>query len=137
MLPLPSKSIKSAMHILFVTIIIDLFAKEKYSEYSYVTCNFTIINKGEADFESTLNNLVLHFGANAGYTEARAYNSNKKDKFKKDYFYITLKPDTEYNFNIAYVVKDDVLDEFKSDMLIFISFVEPTPGATYPVIEKQ
>lgn len=107
------------------------------NEYSYVTCNFTIINKGEADFESTLNNLVLHFGANAGYTEARAYNSNKKDKFEKDYFNITLKPDTEYNFNIAYVVKDDVLDEFKSDMLIFISFVEPAPGATYPVIEKQ
>lgn len=107
------------------------------NEYSYVTCNITIMNKGESDFETTLNNLWLYFGTNAGYTEVRSYNSKKEDAFEKDYYYITLKPDVKYNFNIAYVVEDDVVDEYKTDMLIFISFVEPNSNATYPVIEKK
>ncbi|MBQ2970992.1 MAG: hypothetical protein IJE16_00405 [Ruminococcus sp.] len=107
------------------------------NEYSYVTCNITILNKGEVDFETTLNNLWLFFGTNGGYTEARTYNSKKEDTFAKDYYYCTLKPDTEYNFNIAYVVEDDVIAEFKSDMLVFISFIEPTWDTSYPVIEKQ
>lgn len=106
------------------------------NEYSYVICNITILNKGEVDFETTLNNLWLYFETNAGYTEARAYNSNKKDVLTKDYYYCTFKPDTEYNFNMVYVVEDDVIAKFKSDMLIFISFIEPMWDKRYPVIEK-
>lgn len=107
------------------------------NEYSYVTCNVTIINKGESNFETTLNNLWLYYGINAGYTEVRSYNSKRSDTFKKDYYYVTFEPDVEYNFNIAYIVKDDVIDKCKSEMLIFVTFVEPDWNTTYPVIKKQ
>lgn len=107
------------------------------NEYSYVTCNVTIINKGESNFETTINNLWLYYGINAGYTEVRSYNSKRSDTFKKDYYYVTFEPDVEYNFNIAYIVEDDVINDFKSEMLIFVTFVEPFGNKTYPVIEKQ
>jgi len=107
------------------------------NEYSYVVCNITILNKGEVNFETTLNNLWLFFGTNEGYTEVRSYNSKKGNTFTKDYYYCTFKPDTEYNFNIVYVVEDDMINKFKSDMLVFISFIEPKWDTTYPVIEKQ
>lgn len=107
------------------------------NEYSYISCNVTIINKGELNFETTLDNLWLYYGINSEYTEVRSYNSKRSDTFKKDYYYVTFEPDVEYNFNIAYIVKDDVIDKCKSEMLIFVTFVEPDWNTTYPVIEKQ
>lgn len=109
------------------------------NEYSYVTCNVTIRNDGETGFETTLNCLWLYFGVDGFYTEARAYNSNKSEEEinQRDYFHITFEPGVEYNFNIAYIAEDDRLEEYKSDLLIFIGFLGKMPEDTYPVIEKQ
>lgn len=106
------------------------------NEYSYVTCNVTIKHTGKENFLTSLNCLYLAFGANGEYTEVRSYNSGKKDTTLKDYYYLTLTPETEFNFNCAYIVKDEVINEFKSDMLIYASFVGPLTSETYPVIEK-
>lgn len=107
------------------------------NEYSYVVCNITVSNKGEADFETTISNFLLFFGRNEGYREVRSYNSKKENTFTKDYYYCTFKPGKEYNFNIAYVVEDDMINKFKSDLLVFICFIEPKWDTTYPIIEKQ
>ncbi len=106
------------------------------NEYSYVICNFTIINNGETDFETTVNNLWLHYGSEGHLSELRSYNSGRTDTSTKDYYYVTFKPGVEHNFNLAYIVEDSAIDECKADMSVFIAFLAPAPGASYPVIEK-
>ena len=55
------------------------------NEYSYVVLNITMMNKGNENVEVSLNSLLLHFGTDGGYNEARSFNSSEK-KTSKNYF---------------------------------------------------
>ena len=54
------------------------------NEYSYVVLNITMMNKGNENVEVSLNSLLLHFGTDGGYNEARSFNSSEK-KTSKNY----------------------------------------------------
>lgn len=61
------------------------------NEYSYVVLNITMMNKGNENVEVSLNSLLLHFGTDGGYNEARSFNSSEK-KTSKNYFVEKLEP---------------------------------------------
>lgn len=105
------------------------------NEYSYVVCDVSIINKGQYTLITTLNNLYLWFGVNDGYTEARSYNS-KKEYMAKDYFYVAMEPNREYNYKIAYIVEDDLINQYESDFLLFSGFNDVHSNTYIPVIEN-
>ncbi len=106
------------------------------NNYSYVICNVTIINKGKLSITTAINYLHLWFGIDNGYTEIRSYNSGKSDTFLKDYYYVTFKPGEEYNYNIAFIVEDNLIHKYKSNLLLLAGFLESF-DTTLPVIDKQ
>ena len=75
------------------------------NEYSYVVLNITMMNKGNENVEVSLNSLLLHFGTDGGYNEARSFNSSEK-KTSKNYFVEKLEPGKKLNVNVAYVAED-------------------------------
>ena len=52
------------------------------NEYSYVVLNITMMNIGNENVEVSLNSLLLHFGTDGGYNEARSFNSSEKKTSK-------------------------------------------------------
>lgn len=80
------------------------------NDYSYVVANITMINKGKSVFEETLNNmrLIAEYNTDDLY-EARSYNSEKNSSESKSYFLNELEPNKEYNFNMVYILPDEVL----------------------------
>ena len=82
------------------------------NEYSYVVLNITMMNKGNENVEVSLNSLLLHFGTDGGYNEARSFNSSEK-KTSKNYFVEKLEPGKKLNVNVAYVAEDKQLNEYK------------------------
>ena len=77
------------------------------NEYSYVVLNITMMNKGNENVEVSLNSLLLHFGTDGGYNEARSFNSSEK-KTSKNYFVEKLEPGKKLNVNVAYVAEDQL-----------------------------
>jgi len=107
------------------------------NDFSYVICNVTLINKGEKIFAAGINSLYLApQGKNYEYLYyVQAYNSNKPNPFLKDYYAIDFIPNKEYNFNLAYIVEDYIIQDHKDDMLLYSGFVD-TDLINIPVIEK-
>lgn len=90
------------------------------NDYSYVVVNLTILDKCEKDDIFGLNGIGLFLGKEAmDGGELRAYNSKGRDiKGDKEYFSLSLKPNQKYDFNLAYIVKDDAIEKYKNDMMV-------------------
>lgn len=89
------------------------------NDYSYVVVSLTILDKCKQDHLFGVNNIRLVLGKNAIIgEELRAYNSKGIDPEDKEYFILSLKPNQKYNFNLAYIVKDDVVEKYKNDMMV-------------------
>jgi len=95
------------------------------NEFSYVICNVTLINKGERNFLGGVNSICLSpFGKDPEYLcELRAYNSNKTKTLIKDYCLVEFEPNKEYNFNLAYIVEDYIIERDKDKMLLYCAFM--------------
>jgi hypothetical protein len=105
------------------------------SQHSYIVAKVTIINKGEQTKEIALNNLRLLFGKENG-AELRSYNSDNADSKRTDYFFVDIEPGKTYTYNLAYVAKDSILEQYKNDILLYTT----TSGyweKYVPVIEKK
>ncbi len=106
------------------------------NDYSYVICNTTIINKGRFNLETGINYMHLYFGTDINYTSMRSFNSGKSDTYTKDYFLVNFEPNVEYNYNLVYIVEDDIIEKYGSDMLICAGFTESFQE-TFPIVDKK
>ncbi len=93
------------------------------NNYSYVVVSLTILDKCEKDHIFGVNSIGLVLGKDARFAEElRAYNSKEIDAQidpgDKDYFILYLKPNHKYNFNLAYILKDDAVEKYKNDMMV-------------------
>ena len=101
------------------------------NEYSYVVLNITMMNKGNENVEVSLNSLLLHFGTDGGYNEARSFNSSEK-KTSKNYFVEKLEPGKKLNVNVAYVA------EYKDQLyLMTVLSGNPLGEGTMQVIKSE
>ena len=106
-------------------------------EYSYVVLNITMMNKGNENVEVSLNSLLLHFGTDGGYNEARSFNSSEK-KTSKNYFVEKLEPGKKLNVNVAYVAEDKQLNEYKDQLyLMTVLSGNPLGEGTMQVIKSE
>ena len=100
------------------------------NEYSYVVLNITMM-------EVSLNSLLLHFGTDGGYNEARSFNSSEK-KTSKNYFVEKLEPGKKLNVNVAYVAEDKQLNEYKDQLyLMTVLSGNPLGEGTMQVIKSE
>lgn len=107
------------------------------NEYSYVVLNITMMNKGNENVEVSLNSLLLHFGTDGGYNEARSFNSSEK-KTSKNYFVEKLEPGKKLNVNVAYVAEDKQLNEYKDQLyLMTVLSGNPLGEGTMQVIKSE
>lgn len=90
--------------------------------YSYVSLDVTLVNQGEYSHEVSLNSLYLLAGSEYSY-ELRSYNSEEANPQAKNYFIVTLEPDTEYHFTFAYIAEDQVIKENLSELYLYASFL--------------
>lgn len=86
--------------------------------YSYVVVNLTILDKCTKNHIYGLNSNDLVIGKNGDGGELRAYNGKERDVREKQYFILSLKPNQTYNFNLAYIVKDDELKGHKNEIML-------------------
>jgi len=108
------------------------------NDYSYVVCHVTIINKGERMFSYTINGGIHLTLPNSPYLSVfSAYNSAGKVPNSKDYGVVDFEPGQEYNFNLAYIINDSKLQQFKDNGLLYSGFMYQPDMSKAPIIEKQ
>ena len=96
-----------------------------------------MMNKGNENVEVSLNSLLLHFGTDGGYNEARSFNSSEK-KTSKNYFVEKLEPSKKLNVNVAYVAEDKQLSEYKDQLyLMTVLSGNPLGEGTMQVIKSE
>ena len=86
--------------------------------YSYVVVNLTILDKCANNHLYGLNDNYLIVGNSSNSSELRAYNGKGRDEREKQYFILSLKPNQTYNFNLAYIVKDDELKGHENEIML-------------------
>ena len=112
------------------------YAVEKLFEVKVIDVN-TMMNKGNENVEVSLNSLLLHFGTDGGYNEARSFNSSEK-KTSKNYFVEKLEPGKKLNVNVAYVAEDKQLNEYKDQLyLMTVLSGNPLGEGTMQVIKSE
>lgn len=108
------------------------------NEYSYVTVNASIINKGKNVFSSSLNNIYLSLGLHL--LELRSYNS-EKTSHSKDYYIIGFEPNVEYNYNLVFIVEDSLIEEYRNELYLYVSFYNNSDrlgeGNNIPLVKKS
>lgn len=90
------------------------------NEYSYVIVNASIVNKGKNVFSSSLNSIYLAVGPECK-AELRSYNS-EKSSCGKDYYIIDFESNVEYNYNLAFIVEDSLIEEYRNELYLYVSF---------------
>ena len=108
------------------------------NDFSYVTCNVTVENRGKHTYLTSLNNMFLGIGKNHS-AELRAYNPNKEIANQKHYFYINYEPNKEYNFNLAYIVEDSCLEKNTENLFLHVVIMgySVVDKENVPIIEKE
>lgn len=90
------------------------------NDYSYVVVNMTVQDQCEKEDIFGVNDIRLVLGKDAkAREELRSYNSQGVNPVDKQYFILSLKPNQKYNFNLAYIVKDEDAEKHKDDMLVY------------------
>ena len=103
--------------------------------YSYVVASIEIINQGKRPHEIGLGNIRLILGKQE-MAELRTYNSHKSNTLTKDYFILTLQPNQKYQFNLAYIIEDDIVQQYKNEIYLDAGFTS-SKGREIPVIGKS
>ena len=107
------------------------------NNFSYAVCNVTVTNKGERDFFSTVNNLQLTLPDSPYLCVLHAYNSGGQIPGSKGYGVVNFEPGREYNFNLAYVINDSEIQQFKDNAILYCGFFSIPDMSKAPIIEKQ
>lgn len=113
--------------------------------YSYVVIHLSVTDKCKTDHIVGVNSYTLIFnrGEKDGIygIEPYTYNSGGLNSMDKEYFIISLKPGKAYNFNLAYVVKDDILKKYKDGIMVLCisgdSGKQPVQFDSLPVVDKN
>lgn len=90
------------------------------NEYSYITADVTITNKGKNVFTTSLNNMFLSIGPES-YSELRSYNSQLTSR-NKDYYIIDFEPNVEYKYTLAFIAEDALIEKYRNELYLFVSF---------------
>lgn len=104
------------------------------NNYFYAVCNVTLINKGKRDVSEGLNCLSLRL-TDRSWAPASAFNSGKKPPYLPDYFDVTFEAGKEYNYNLAFILSDAEIKQYKDNLLLYAGFAY-TKNKKIPVIQK-
>lgn len=117
------------------------------SNDSYVAVNVTIENLGDIPFSTTVNCMGIVFGRDYPKSteywsrthcgEVISYNSNKEKPYKKDYFFERFEKNDVRHFTLAYIIPDDILDEYNNDIYLIANCMGQSTNSTPPLIDKQ
>lgn len=90
------------------------------NDYSYVVVNMTVQDQCEKEDIFGVNDIRLVLGKDAKIgEELRGYNAEGKSLQDKEFCILSLKPNQKYNFNLAYIVKDEDAEKHKDDMMVY------------------
>lgn len=114
------------------------------NDYSYVIADITFCNKATQPFNTCVGSVSLVYGelgtSKVQLAEIRGYDA-PIDGSLKSYYMVTLEPNKEYTYKIAYVIKDSEIEKNKDNLAVNFTTAYGKDGAgtilKAPVLYKQ
>ncbi|MBE6805458.1 MAG: hypothetical protein E7526_02885 [Ruminococcaceae bacterium] len=114
------------------------------NDYSYVIADITFCNKATQPFNTCVGSAWLVYGelgtSNVQLSEIRGYDVPIGASLKS-YYMVTLEPNKEYTYKIAYVLKDSEIEKNKDNLAVNFTTTYGGDGAgtiiKAPVLYKQ
>ena len=106
------------------------------NNYSYIVANISLTNKGIRDYEVSLNSIYLFLDDDSTTRcELRSINTNKSYK-QKDFFFVNLVANKEYNFNLVFIEEDSMIQGKMKNALLLSDFTGIRTNEKIPIIKK-